>query len=137
MERFTIVNHDVDLSQPSESARGRYWYNLHLVLVVEERWRITNTDLLRTIRDGCLKVAAKKGHLISRLSLLPDHLHIALRPQIEETPLDVVSAYQNNLAFLAGQQRIWCDGFYVGTFSEYTTEAVRSRADHSLQTSFE
>jgi len=34
---FTVVNPQVDLSQPSESTSGRYWYNLHLVLVTSER----------------------------------------------------------------------------------------------------
>ncbi len=37
LKSFTVVNPLVDLSQPTESNSGRYWYNLHLVLVVAER----------------------------------------------------------------------------------------------------
>src|SRR5262249_55487500 len=33
---FTVVDPDVDLSVPTETNSGRYWYNLHLVLVVAE-----------------------------------------------------------------------------------------------------
>jgi REP element-mobilizing transposase RayT len=128
MAEFTVINSDVDLSQPAESARGRYGYNLHVVLITEDRFRITDTEFLRSIRDGCLKVAAKKGHLISRLSVMPDHLHIAMRPGINDAPLDIIYAYQNNLAYLVRQQRIWCDGYYVGTFGEYTTRAVHRLA---------
>jgi len=125
---FTTVNEHVDLKQPSESARGRYWYNLHLVLVVEERQRIVDCDMLRCLHDGCDRIAVKKGHAISRISVMLDHLHLALRPTIDESPLDVVSCYQNNLAYVLGQKRIWNQGYYVGTFSEYTTQAVRNVA---------
>lgn len=121
----------VDLCQPSASARGRYWYNLHVVLVVAERFRIADLTLLRRIRDVSLKVAAKKGYFVSRLAVMPDHLHLALRPDFQHSPNDVVFAFQNNLAFALAQQRLWlwCDNFYAGTFGEYTFDAVRHHAD--------
>ena len=130
MAEFTIVNPEVDLSRPSESACGRYWYNLHLVLVTEQRLRCSDRETLQSLRDGCMQIAAKKGHAVSRLSVMPDHLHLALRPAIEESPVDVVFAYQNNLAFLLGQKRVWQDSYYVGTFGEYTMQAVRKLAQH-------
>ena len=37
MRRFTVVSKDVRPAEPSESNSGRYWYNLHLVLVAAER----------------------------------------------------------------------------------------------------
>lgn len=125
MRQFTVQNPDIDLSQPTESARGRYWYNLHMVLVVDGRSRITDADVLGQLRDGALKVAAKKEHSISRLSVMPDHLHAALRPAVEESPLDVVFAYQNNLAYMLKLGRLWTESFYVGTFGEYSMQAVR------------
>jgi REP element-mobilizing transposase RayT len=131
MRRFTVVNPDVDLSQPSESARGRYWYNLHVVLVVQYRYRLADLTLLTKIRDTALRVAAKKEHLVSRLSIMPDHLHLALRAMPIESPADVVSAYQNNLAYALGQQPMWRESFYVGTFSEYNMNAVRRLTDRT------
>ena len=56
---------------------------------------------------------------------MPDHLHLALRGNIEQSPLEIAAAYQNNLAYLLRQGRIWSRSFYVGTFGEYTTHALR------------
>jgi REP element-mobilizing transposase RayT len=128
LAEFTVVNESVDLSQPTESARGRYWYNLHLVLVVGGRVRLTDLKVFRTLRDGCFKIAAKRGHLFSRVSVVPDHLHLALRANPDESPNDVAFAYQNNLAYMANLGRLWQDSFYLGTFSEYTTQAIRRAA---------
>jgi REP element-mobilizing transposase RayT len=125
MKEFTIVNDDVDLGQPSETKRGRYWYNLHIVLVTAERHRIVDTQRLATIRDWSIGIAAKKGHLISWLSVMPDHLHAAIRGNQTHSPDKIVSAFQNNLAFGLGQVRIWEDTYYAGTFSEYNIEAIR------------
>lgn len=125
MEQFTVSDRSVDLSKPVESARGRYWYNLHLVLVVDGRARIMEPRILAQLRDATLKVAAKKSHLVSRLSVMPDHLHAALRPAPKESPVDVAFAYQNNLAHMLKLGRIWKDSFYVGTFGEYNMQAVR------------
>ena len=128
VEELTVVDPRVDLSAPAESARGRYWYNLHLVLVVAGRVCIHDFDVLRGLRDAFLKIAAKKGHAVGSLAVMPDHLHAALRPPAGQTPLDIVFAYQNNLASMTGQGRIWSDGFYVGTFGDYAMSAVRGRA---------
>jgi hypothetical protein len=40
LKRFTISDPEVVLTEASESNSGRYWYNLHVVLVVESRARI-------------------------------------------------------------------------------------------------
>jgi REP element-mobilizing transposase RayT len=115
----------VDLSAPSESARGRYWYNLHLVLVAVERCRSAEFALYQRMRQGCVDIAAKKGYYISELSIMPDHLHAALRGNIDHSPAEIAGYFQNNLAYLLGQVPWWNDGYYVGTFSEYDMRAVR------------
>ena len=101
-----------------------YWYNLHLVLVVEERARIADLDRLLRIRDGCLRIATKKGYAIAALSVMLDHLHAALRGDHRRSPLEIALAFQNNLAYMMGH-RLWTESFYVGTFSEYSLGAVR------------
>ena len=82
---------------------------------------------LAMIRDWSLKIAEKKAYLVSRLSVMPDHLHLALRGDYAHPPDQIASAFQNNLAYALGQQRIWCDNFYVGTFGEYNMEAIRRK----------
>jgi len=97
--------------------------------VTDRRWRIRDIDLLRQLREATLKIMSKKQHVLSRLSILPDHIHAALRPRIEESPLEVVFAYLNNLAHMAGRGPIWQDGYYVGTFGEYSTHVLLDRDD--------
>jgi REP element-mobilizing transposase RayT len=125
MQQFTVVDPTVDLSAPASSARGRYWYNLHLVLVVEQRDRVFDQACLTTIRDTSFRLARKKGYGISRLAVMPDHLHVALRGDHAQSPNEIVHAFQNDLAYAIGQRHLWEDTFYVGTFGEYDMDAVR------------
>lgn len=125
LEKFTIQLPGVDLSVPSETNSGRYWYNLHVVLVSEGRQKNHDAQYLGTLRDQSLQIAAKKGHHISALSAMPDHLHLALRGNLEESPEMIALAFMNNLAYTFGQQPVWRYGYYVGTFGEYDMNAVR------------
>jgi REP element-mobilizing transposase RayT len=129
LQELQYVDQRLDLSQPAASSHGRYWYNLHLVLVTDGRWRIRDVNRLRQLRDATLKIAAKKQHAVSRLSVMPDHLHVALRPQIADSPLDVAYAYLNNLTYLLNCGRIWQEGYYLGTFGEYTTHVIVDRPE--------
>jgi REP element-mobilizing transposase RayT len=125
LAEFTCAFPVVDLATPSESASGRYWYNLHIVLVVAGRGRYHDPAQLRVLYECALRIAEKKGHRIASISVMPDHLHIALRGNIDSSPLDIALGFQNNLAFAMGQVPIWQDGFYSGTFSEYDMGAIR------------
>ena len=58
---FTVTNPEVDLSAPTETTSGRYWYNLHLVLVTEERWRNSEVPWLAKIRDQSYAIARRRG----------------------------------------------------------------------------
>ncbi|MFN0051874.1 MAG: transposase [Planctomycetales bacterium] len=127
LEQFTVNDRSIDLSQPTESNSGRYWYNLHLVLVTDGRHRFVDEPSLRQLRDGSLKIGAKKGYRISALSVMPDHLHVALRGAIDQSPDQIALAFQNNLAFMVNRGAIWRPGFYVGTFGEYNMNAIRMR----------
>jgi REP element-mobilizing transposase RayT len=126
LETLAFCDEAVDLAQPMESLSGRYWYNLHVVLVCQRHEALCDRNVLAILREKCPLIAAKKGHAISRLSAMPDHLHVALRGTIEESPAQIALAYQNNLAYSLGQKPIWSPGFYVGTFSEYSTQAIRN-----------
>ena len=95
--------------------------------VADGRCRIRDLSTLRQLRDAALRIAAKKEHAISRLGVMPDHLHAALRPPIGDSPLDVAYAYLNNLSYLLDRGRIWQDGYYLGTFGEYSTHVVADR----------
>jgi len=66
LRRFQIHGPDVDLSQPRRTASGRYWYNLHIVLVHRERWTDVREETLVRVRGMILAASATKNYLLSR-----------------------------------------------------------------------
>ena len=125
MSAFTTENPGVDLSEPVTTNHGRYYYGLHVVLVVAERYRIGSTDELGRLRDLSTAVASKKGHRLSRLSVMPDHLHLAVGAEPDQSPRQVALAYMNNLAYGLDTPALWQSSYYVGTFGEYDMGALR------------
>ena len=130
MKQFTVVCSKDVLAEPTASSSGRYWYNLHVVLVVADRLRITNPVKLGQLRDAAFEVTTRYGCRIGALAVMPDHLHVALRGNYERSPQDIALALQNGLAQTIGC-RVWQDGFYVGTFSEYDVDVIRRVAGQS------
>ena len=127
LKEFTTICDGVDLSLATESSHGRYWYNLHLVLVTDRQQRLVDRRHFVMLHDCSFKIAERKGYRISRLSLMPDHLHAALRGNIEQSPREIALAFQNNLAYVLGQVRIWTSNFYAGTFGDYDMWAIRRK----------
>ncbi len=122
----SINDSSVDLSRPTETDSGRYWYNLHLVLVVQGRYRMGWGRGGKDLVAACRELGKQNGYRIAVLSAMPEHLHVALRGNIEKSPEDIALSFQNYLAESMGRYRIWQDNYYVGTFGEYTIGAVRS-----------
>lgn len=126
--RFTVADGETRLREPLATGHGRYWYNLHLVMVVQDRrMPISRKEHFVTIREACPRIAGKHGYALAEVSVMPDHVHIALRGNIEESPLEIGLAFQNNLAFLLGYNRVWSNEFYVGSFSEYEVRRIGGR----------
>jgi REP element-mobilizing transposase RayT len=125
LKSFTVVNPEVNLSVPSETNSGRYWYNLHLVFVTSGRYRLGEARSFALVRDTVLRICQKKGHAVSTMAVLPDHLHLAIRGAIEHSPEVIALAFLNNLAHVLGQRLWWQAGYYAGTFGEYGMGAIR------------
>lgn len=113
----------MDLSLPSQTHSGRYWYNLHLVLVAEGRYRTVEEGALIALRDGFLQSAREHGHRISVLGVMPDHMHAAVRGNVEISPEDIALAFQNDVARIIGCA-VWTSSYCAGTFGSYTMEAI-------------
>lgn len=125
ISQYTRVNHDVRLQEPTATKRGRYWYDLHLALVTEQRDRFVDEVSLERIRTTCEKNAQKKGYLLGSYSVMPDHVHLAMRGNVEESPEEIALGFMNNIAFVFGQRPVLRPSYYVGTFGEYDMGAVR------------
>lgn len=125
LEKYQICNESLDLSETRSTSHGRYWYNLHLVIVRRDREAEWDQGRLLATRRMIVAAAHAKRHLLSRASILPDHAHILLGCQIEESPLEVVLSYMNNLAYVHGMQPVFQFGAFVGTVGEYTNHAIQ------------
>jgi len=118
-----IEDGNVDLSQPAETASGRYWYNLHLVLVTAARYRVGAEMHIGTWPATVRTAAQTNGCAVRALAVMPDHVHLALRGNIALSPVEIGVLFQNALAKTAGG-REWQDDFYIGTFGEYSLRVV-------------
>jgi REP element-mobilizing transposase RayT len=125
MREFTVCFDDADLIAPVNSSHGQYVIALHVVLVHAARWRTAERDFLLRTQNAILATARKKEQTISRLSLLPDHLHFTLKFGYEMSPLDVVLPYMNNIAFMHGMSPVLMESYYAGTIGPYDMNAVR------------
>lgn len=114
----------VDLAQPVETGSGRYWYNLHLVTVTADRFRIGSAPFLLALRETAVRSLREAGCAVHSIAVMPDHLHAAVRGNPARTPNEIGVALQNATAALAGC-RLWQESFYVGTFSEYSWKSLR------------
>jgi hypothetical protein len=102
----------LDLAEPTEVKRGRYWYNLHLVMVTAGRFRMGKEDFALKLRTSAQSAAVEHGCALKAFAPMPDHIHLALRGKVERAPVDIGVAFQNSLGRAAGC-RLWDDRFYV------------------------
>lgn len=123
--KFQLHFPEVNLAEPQFSSHGRYLYNLHLVLIHDSRWREVREDRLAITRDLIVRAAAKKQHRLSRVAILPDHVHVTLGCRPDESPEEVALGYLNNLAYAHGMKLLFRYGYYVGTFGKYDMGAIR------------
>ena len=124
--QFQINRPEVDLSRPQRTSHGRFWYNLHVVLVHRERFVDIRTDILRPVREMVVQASASKGYLLSCAAILPDHVHLTLGCPFDVAPADVAIGFLNNLSFAHGMKAVFQYGAFIGTIGEYTNCALNS-----------
>jgi len=112
-----------DLASPSETASGRYWYNLHIVLVTARRYRVGQELKVGQWADAARSAAGENDCAIRALAVMPDHVHLAVRGSVRLAPVEIGVIFQNALARIAGC-RLWQEQFYVGTFGSYSLGSV-------------
>lgn len=116
----------VNLAQPSRTSHSLYWYNLHLVLVNDRRYRDIDPARNRRRIEVIRQTAAKKEQPLMRIGLLPDHVHFAIRAKLEVAPQDVAFPYMNNLAYAVGMAPVLMHSYFTGTFGEYDLTVIPS-----------
>jgi REP element-mobilizing transposase RayT len=119
-----VIRPDTDLAQPRFTAHGRFWSNLHLVIVNDRRCRETCQKHIGLVRKMMIQAAEKKQHLLSRIAILPDHVHLLLGTHLEESPLSIGLSYMNNIAYVYKMQPVLKAGCFLGGFGEYDLGAI-------------
>jgi REP element-mobilizing transposase RayT len=104
--------------------------------VIEKRdYQITRSDVFEQIHNYLLKIAEKKKCIIAKFAIMPDHIHIALRGNIELSPYEIALSFLNNLAYVLRKGKFWSNEFYVGTFSSYALDQIGVDAGPPTKTS--
>ncbi len=121
LKQFTSSDNKVHFNDPHKNKRSRYWYNIHLVIVIADRGLpITKDAVFKKIKEIIPLIAKKHCHYISDFAVMPDHIHIAMQANPEKSPQEIGLSFLNNLAYMMKMAYFWSNELYVGTFSEYT-----------------
>lgn len=131
LQRYTRQDPTIDLSKPTETHSGRYWYNLHLVFVVADRFRLRDEETISNLFEALKNESTTQGHKVAILSILPDHIHIALRGHIATSPQDSVDSIKEKTAQSMGMLSLWTPNYYAGTFGLYDMNVIRRKRAHS------
>ena len=123
LAEFSAEFPSVRLEDPAETNSGRYWYNLHLVAVTNDRWRMGREDYLPILSKAIPGWAVEEGAALRSMALMPDHLHLALRGDPARTPGEIAASLYRALNHSA-RCRLFSDRVYVGTFSSYTRRHI-------------
>ncbi len=127
LKQFTRVwDNDRTFQAPLEVASGRYWYQLHLVFVVQARHRIRNLPFLGSLFEQVQSIALDRGYHLGGLSVMPDHLHVSLRGRVEDSPEAIALSLMNETSRRLNVVGLWKPSFYAGTIGVYSMDAVRS-----------
>jgi REP element-mobilizing transposase RayT len=130
---FQIVRADTDLSQSRATCHALCTFNLHVVLEVQPGTAANDEPTLQAWHDMILRASQSKRHLLPRASVLPDHIHLLVGCQVDESPEQVALGYLNNLAYASGMKSVFRCSYFVGTFGEHDLGGIeQAGADHSL-----
>lgn len=124
LDAYTSKIPSYDFTKPSMNKRGAYWYDLHIVLVREYRQQFLRAFEFDEVRNSFLACLSENRLSLNSYSIMPDHLHTALRGRSSLSPLDIGCEIMNRTSGAFGRA-LWQKGMYLGTFGEYDIEAIR------------
>src|SRR5262249_51929835 len=119
------------------AAHATFELTHHLVLATEHRRGVFTAGIGAELGSYWLKVAAKHGFAIERISVLPDHVHLLVRTvprlSIEACALALMNNGQHFVArqfpealITAGLNQLWQPSAYAGATGTVTTARCQS-----------
>ena len=97
-------------------------------MVHDRRQGELRSEVWEAVRSLIRRASTAKEHLVSRVGIVPDHIHMTLGFRPDEAPIGVALSYMNNIAYVRGMEPIFTHSCYVATFGEYDLGAVRDEA---------
>ena len=104
----------------------------HLVLATLGRRGVFGSDEARQVATEWRRLQGELRVALTKVSFVPDHVHIALRTHPAVAPADVVVALMNAAQEVmsrglvhAGLNRLWQPGAYVGGYGHLASPQIR------------
>jgi REP element-mobilizing transposase RayT len=88
--------------------------------------------ILVATRDMIVNSCRQEGRRLSRVAILPNHIHISVGCGIEESPESVGLSMLHNLACTQGMRTAFKFGYYVGTVGNFDRNAIWNRLESWL-----
>lgn len=116
-----------DHSMCFSTTHGRYWNDIHLVVSTQDSFCVVHSRVWDELCELAKSWLEDSSNLLSSISLLPDHLHLLIRLDVNSTPYEVGSGLITQLNSLRSMPNIYRPKFYVGTYGAYSMTAVRNK----------
>jgi REP element-mobilizing transposase RayT len=117
----------VDLEKCEATKYGHYWYDLHFVLGTNDRYSVALPEIWEAIVQASELWHLEQGHQMKSISLLPDHVHLLIRPNLHTSPYQVGEGLIERLNRVKIMQNIYHPTFYVATHGAYAMNSIRNQ----------
>lgn len=117
----------VDLEKCEATKYGHYWYDLHVVLGTNDRYSVALPEIWEAIVQASELWHQEQGHQLKSISLLPDHVHLLVRPNLNTSPYQLGEGLIERLNRVKIMQNIYHPTFYVATHGTYAMNAIRNQ----------
>lgn len=124
LDGIQIRNSSVDLRKPTYSNHAVYWYNLHLVIANTIRTMDVDRGALNEISEAITRLSSEIEWPVSRAGILPEHLHLAFRPNYEVSPENAALFWLNNLEGIHAKLGSFRHAASITTFGEYDSRVI-------------
>lgn len=118
-----------------ETNHARTRLKFHIVLSTEKRRGVFGADSGRAIADCWKSLENEQKIFVSKVSFVPDHVHLAVEVHSTVSPAELVVVLMNSAQELMWQQfsndvifsrvhRLWQSSAYIGSFGDLTSNAL-------------
>lgn len=125
LDDLQFVDPEYDLMNVRFTRHARCTCNLHIVLVNQSRIAVEDLAQLHATKAAIRRWAAQQQHLLSRVGLLPDHIHLTAGINPVLAPIATVVELMNAVVSARVKGQPLSHSCFIGTFGDYDLGTVR------------